>query len=254
MVIGIASHALTCSCAEHHSEELFDKYAGDKNIIIVEGDHNSPRPKFMFDSASIFLQTCLQIPNEWSLDVPMSMNLMCPPWYFELYKQRQQNAANRHRSSGTRRKPDAEPSRKTSSTAATPATHPSSVAVPAGNGYDHEEMGMTSERQRVIQASLFKMLGQADDETEEGGEMTKQENVSPPNEVMEVGVPMTTRRDQGQGEDKTEGDKTPKDDKAAHPDEVVEVGVPATTRQGRQTSNLHIVNTTMMLCIASLLC
>jgi hypothetical protein len=28
--------------------------------------------------------------------------------------------------------------------------------------FDHEEMGMTQERQRVIQASLFKMLGQAD--------------------------------------------------------------------------------------------
>lgn len=36
-----------------------------------------------------------------------------------------------------------------------------------GNGFDHEEMGMTTERQRVIQASLFKMLGQADDN--EGG-------------------------------------------------------------------------------------
>jgi hypothetical protein len=33
-----------------------------------------------------------------------------------------------------------------------------------GNGFDHEEMGMTTERQRVIQASLFKMLGQADDD------------------------------------------------------------------------------------------
>ena len=30
------------------------------------------------------------------------------------------------------------------------------------DGFDHEEMGMTQERQRVIQASLFKMLGQAD--------------------------------------------------------------------------------------------
>ena len=32
------------------------------------------------------------------------------------------------------------------------------------NGFDHEEMGMTTERQRVIQASLFKMLGQTDDD------------------------------------------------------------------------------------------
>ena len=30
------------------------------------------------------------------------------------------------------------------------------------NGYNGEEMGMTQERQREIQASLFKMLGQPD--------------------------------------------------------------------------------------------
>jgi dipeptidyl aminopeptidase/acylaminoacyl peptidase len=40
---------------KHHSEQIYERYAGDKNLIIVEGDHNSPRPKFMFDSASIFL-------------------------------------------------------------------------------------------------------------------------------------------------------------------------------------------------------
>jgi pimeloyl-ACP methyl ester carboxylesterase len=50
-----------------HSEAIHSKYAGDKNLIVVEGDHNSPRPKFMFDSVSIFLQTCLQIPNSWAL-------------------------------------------------------------------------------------------------------------------------------------------------------------------------------------------
>lgn len=32
----------------------------------------------------------------------------------------------------------------------------------SATGFDHDEMGMTQERQRVIQASLFKMLGQAD--------------------------------------------------------------------------------------------
>lgn len=37
------------------------KYAGDKNVIIVEGDHNSPRPKFLFDSAAIFLTHTLQV-------------------------------------------------------------------------------------------------------------------------------------------------------------------------------------------------
>ena len=152
---------------KHHSEALHAKYAGDKNLIIVEGDHNSPRPKFMFDSASIFLQTCLQIPNEWALDVPVSMNLMCPPWYFELYEQRsirrrqlQQQSSSKsnninNSSSNLAATGNGSSTQLTSSTA-------SQLDPKAVMGFDHEEMGMTAERQRVIQASLFKMLGQAD--------------------------------------------------------------------------------------------
>ena len=44
-----------------HSLSLHDAYAGDANMIVVEGDHNSSRPRFMFDSVSIFLQACLQL-------------------------------------------------------------------------------------------------------------------------------------------------------------------------------------------------
>lgn len=146
---------------KHHSEDLHAKYAGDKNLIIVEGDHNSPRPKFMFDSASIFLQTCLQIPNAWALDVPVSMNLMCPPWYFDFYEQR---AARRKAAQQQQQQQLEEEQRQ--------GTVKIETGIPVGggapvNGFDHEEMGMTTERQRVIQASLFKMLGQADDEEEE---------------------------------------------------------------------------------------
>ncbi|CAG9326741.1 unnamed protein product [Blepharisma stoltei] len=43
-----------------HSQILYDKYAGDKNIIIVEGDHNSDRPQFMLDSVAIFFYNTLQ--------------------------------------------------------------------------------------------------------------------------------------------------------------------------------------------------
>lgn len=68
--------------SKRHSEMIHERYAGDKNLIVVEGDHNSPRPKFMFDSASIFLQTCLQIPNTWALSIHPGMNLMAPPWYY----------------------------------------------------------------------------------------------------------------------------------------------------------------------------
>jgi len=38
---------------------MFAKYGGDKNIIRVEGDHNSDRPFFMLDSVSIFFHNVL---------------------------------------------------------------------------------------------------------------------------------------------------------------------------------------------------
>ena len=43
------------------SQQIYDRYAGDKNIIIVDGDHNTMRPQFMFDSAGIFLASTLQV-------------------------------------------------------------------------------------------------------------------------------------------------------------------------------------------------
>ncbi|KAL3941017.1 MAG: hypothetical protein SGBAC_004558 [Bacillariaceae sp.] len=131
---------------KHHAEEIYEKYAGDKNLIIVEGDHNSPRPKFMFDSAAIFLQTCLQIPSNWALPVPPSMNLMCPPWYFEMYHNRSMKQSQRNRAP------------KQSSNRALNGSDKDK------NGFDSENMGVTQERQREIQASLFKMLGQQDEE------------------------------------------------------------------------------------------
>lgn len=45
----------------HHSQQIHDLYAGDKNIVLVEGDHNSSRPSFLFDSVYIFLQNYLQV-------------------------------------------------------------------------------------------------------------------------------------------------------------------------------------------------
>ena len=52
----------------NHSKLIHDKYGGDKNIIIVDGDHNSPRPRFLYDSVAIFLTTTLQIPEDWVLE------------------------------------------------------------------------------------------------------------------------------------------------------------------------------------------
>ena len=47
----------------HHSEILHDAYAGDKNLIMIDGDHNSPRPAFFFDSTIIFFMNTLQPPG-----------------------------------------------------------------------------------------------------------------------------------------------------------------------------------------------
>lgn len=48
----------------HHSDHIFDAYVGDKNIIKFEGDHNSPRPQFYFDSINIFFHNVLQPPDD----------------------------------------------------------------------------------------------------------------------------------------------------------------------------------------------
>lgn len=48
----------------HHSDRIYDAYVGDKNIIKFEGDHNSPRPQFYFDSINIFFHNVLQPPDD----------------------------------------------------------------------------------------------------------------------------------------------------------------------------------------------
>lgn len=40
---------------KHHSEILHSNYSGDKNLIIFDGEHNSPRPAYVLDSISIFI-------------------------------------------------------------------------------------------------------------------------------------------------------------------------------------------------------
>lgn len=52
----------------HHGEKMFHKYAGDKNIIYVEGDHNSDRPDFMLSSVSIFFYNLFQCQTLPQLD------------------------------------------------------------------------------------------------------------------------------------------------------------------------------------------
>jgi len=66
-----------------HSQAIYDKYAGDKNIMMVDGDHNSPRPDFFYHSVLIFLQRCMQVPEEWGPE-PTEIDHFppgLPPWY-----------------------------------------------------------------------------------------------------------------------------------------------------------------------------
>ncbi|KAJ3683676.1 hypothetical protein LUZ60_013903 [Juncus effusus] len=52
----------------HHSERISDSYMGDKNMIKFEGDHNSPRPQFYFDSVTIFFHNVLNPPEDLPQD------------------------------------------------------------------------------------------------------------------------------------------------------------------------------------------
>ncbi|KDP29023.1 hypothetical protein JCGZ_16412 [Jatropha curcas] len=47
----------------HHSDLIFKAYAGDKNMIKFDGDHNSSRPQFYYDSVSIFFFNVLHPPQ-----------------------------------------------------------------------------------------------------------------------------------------------------------------------------------------------
>eukprot|EP00331_Platyophrya_macrostoma_P010127 CAMPEP_0176429674 /NCGR_PEP_ID=MMETSP0127-20121128/13838_1 /TAXON_ID=938130 /ORGANISM="Platyophrya macrostoma, Strain WH" /LENGTH=401 /DNA_ID=CAMNT_0017811497 /DNA_START=36 /DNA_END=1241 /DNA_ORIENTATION=- len=55
----------------HHTQDLYKKYAGDKNLVLVEGDHNSVRPQFLLDSIAIFFYNtllCEYLPKEVEAD------------------------------------------------------------------------------------------------------------------------------------------------------------------------------------------
>jgi len=56
--------------AVSHSKEIKAVYAGDKNLITFEGDHQSARPKFFYDSVSIFISNNLLVDADFKDDNP----------------------------------------------------------------------------------------------------------------------------------------------------------------------------------------
>lgn len=66
--------------APHHSDQLYAQYAGDKNVVKVDGDHNSARPQFLLDSVGIFLQTALQVDPRLVPESGAAANMRRMPW------------------------------------------------------------------------------------------------------------------------------------------------------------------------------
>ena len=191
---------------KEHSLSLHDAYAGDANMIVVDGDHNSSRPRFMFDSVSIFLQACLQIPPDWQLRIHPSMNVCAPPWrYPGAQNKRDSNppAAMQLQRESPMLRGMTSPTRKAAAesddsdldvdeeAAAATAAGLDFADDDIGNGgiggpdlIDVETIGMTNERQKEIQGSLFRMLGHEDneddqeEEPERRGAVTQKSDIS----------------------------------------------------------------------------
>jgi pimeloyl-ACP methyl ester carboxylesterase len=51
-VAGISDDLISPS----HSEDIHGRYAGDKNLVMVKGDHSSRRPQYLRDDIASFLQ------------------------------------------------------------------------------------------------------------------------------------------------------------------------------------------------------
>ncbi|GMH49114.1 hypothetical protein TrRE_jg13125 [Triparma retinervis] len=167
-----------------HSQALHAAYAGDKNIIVVDGDHNSPRPKFMFDSACVFLSNCLMLdPAVSGLPIEDDMNLSYPPWYLPGRTTMKDFFGSVFGSGGN----TANPNRPASVNSPTcqarardgageilfadiptppPPPLPSLTTVAdlppdppmSALGFNEQNIGMTAERQQNIQDSVVKML------------------------------------------------------------------------------------------------
>jgi hypothetical protein len=119
----------------HHTQKIYHQYAGDKNVIIVDGDHNSQRPAFMYDMVAIFLVQTLQIPESWVHPGGGKQFARLLPWT----------------------------SRKKKTSGFNSLSLEENLALVQGeldndNG-SNIDIGMTAERQQAIRNKLYTMLG-----------------------------------------------------------------------------------------------
>ena len=67
---------------QHHSHNICEVYKGPKNLLVVEGDHNDPRPPKCLLACQSFLKQHVNALEEWDLLQGRSIeNPMYPPWY-----------------------------------------------------------------------------------------------------------------------------------------------------------------------------
>jgi alpha-beta hydrolase superfamily lysophospholipase len=60
-VPAIFSRASEDECiSEHHLQDLYSAYLGEKKLVKFSGNHNSRRPNYFLDSVAIFFYNCLQ--------------------------------------------------------------------------------------------------------------------------------------------------------------------------------------------------
>jgi len=115
----------------HHSEAICARYKGKSNLMLVQGDHNDPRPLILFSATTQFLQKNLigEDMTGLGLDVPGGLDLQTCPWQFKGIPEVYQSHP-----------------RMTPSTSAIEST------------INQTEIGMTKARQQAIQSSLVSML------------------------------------------------------------------------------------------------
>ena len=58
----------------HHSKNIYEVYAGDKNLVTFDGDHNTARPEFFLASVGIFLHNTMVAPFEQEVGHTLAEN------------------------------------------------------------------------------------------------------------------------------------------------------------------------------------
>jgi len=115
-----------------HSEQLYQVYGGDKQIIRFEGDHNSERPHFFYDAVALFFYNVLMVGTQW--EDPHAVN------NFLLY--RKKNSSN----ACLQKNPPATRSTKTRSSSTPYASRLTTASDE--NTHSHHPLSSHTQRQR----------------------------------------------------------------------------------------------------------